>query len=172
MYSHHVLNHDVPCFDEHVLFYPHMWCWLMDSNHQRPRLQRGALPLKLSQQFAYIHANGIGIQRQFLTKKHFYAMQDLSVIHWSSKIVPPVGFELTKPWFLTKYVYQFHHIRKNQPETRMIRHELNVGVPTIRGFMRQPLVTSCIGLAQSCNPLASTVFFDAYLCSDRLHASH
>ena len=38
--------------------------------------------------------------------------------------------------------------------------------------MRQPLVTSCVGLAQGCNPLASAIFFGAYLCSDRLHASH
>ena len=38
--------------------------------------------------------------------------------------------------------------------------------------MRQPLVTSCVGLAQGCNPLASAVFFGAYLCSDRLHVSH
>ena len=58
--------------------------------------------------------------------------------------------------------------RENQPETRIIQHKLDVGVPTIRGFMRQPLVTSCVGLAQGCNLLASAVFFGAYLCSDRL----
>ena len=57
---------------------------------------------------------------------------------------------------------------ENKPETRMIRHGLDVGVPAIRGFMRQPLMTSCVGLAQGCNPLASAVFFGAYLCSDRL----
>lgn len=57
---------------------------------------------------------------------------------------------------------------ENQPETRMIRHGLDVGVPAIRGFIRQPLSTSCVGLAQGCNPLASAVFFGAYLCSDQL----
>ena len=40
--------------------------------------------------------------------------------------------------------------------------------PDNQRFMRQPLVTSCVGLAQGCNPLASAVFFGAYLCSDRL----
>ena len=30
---------------------------------------------------ACIHASGIGIQRQFLTKEHLHAMQGLSVIH-------------------------------------------------------------------------------------------
>ena len=40
--------------------------------------------------------------------------------------------------------------------------------PDNQRFMRQPLVTSCVGLAQGCNLLASAVFFGAYLCSDRL----
>ena len=40
--------------------------------------------------------------------------------------------------------------------------------PDHQRFMRQPLATSCVGLAQGCNLLASAVFFGAYLCSDRL----
>ena len=60
---------------------------------------------------------------------------------------------------------------EREPETRIIRHGLDVGVPTIRGFMRQPLMTAGVGLARGCNPWASVVFFGAYLCSDQLHAS-
>ena len=37
--------------------------------------------------------------------------------------------------------------------------------------MRQPLMTARFGLARGCNPLASVVFFGAYLCSGQLHAS-
>ena len=104
-------------------------------------------------------------QSAFNLQKHF---------EWTAEVDShnPMKFCRLQPMLLGHRRKNCIAFSKNQPETRIIQHRLDVCVQTIRGFMRQPLVTSCVGLAQGCNLLASVVFFGAYLCSDRLHASH
>ena len=100
-------------------------------------------------------------QSAFNLQRHF---------RWTAEVdsCNPMKFFRLQPMLLGHRRKNCIAFSKNQPETRIIQHRLDVCVQTIRGFMRQPLVTSCVGLAQGCNPLASAVFFGAYLCSDRL----
>lgn len=56
---------------------------MLDLDQRSSLSQRGALPLELSQQFAWIPVSGIGIQRQFFTKERLRTMQGLSVIQLS-----------------------------------------------------------------------------------------
>ena len=56
---------------------------MLDLGQRSSRSRRGALPLGLSQQFAWIHASCIGIRRQFFAKERLHAMQGLSVIQSS-----------------------------------------------------------------------------------------